>query len=178
MELLRSVGHAVLWLPSMNAAATANLQRQAELQGIDPARIIFAKRLNDRADHLARLRLADLFLDTAPYNAHATACDALWAGVPVLTCKGEAFPGRVSASLLKAVGLPELAMPDHHHYQATALDLATDPWRLKQLRQRLESGRLNHPLFATDRFRQQIEAAFTEMWNIRSRGEAPRSFAV
>src|SRR5262249_40132872 len=132
----------------------------------------------DHPDHLARLTLADLFLDTLPCNAHTTASDALWVGVPVVTCLGETFAGRVAGSLLHAVGLPELATASLGEYEALARKLATDPPSLATIRARLERNRLRHPLFDTDRFRRHIEAAYMTMWEKWQRGERPRSFAV
>src|SRR5262249_54540117 len=128
--------------------------------------------------HLARHCLADLFFDTLPYNAHTTASDALWAGLPVLTCLGSIFAGRVGASLLHAVGLPELVTPSLEEYEALALRLAREPELLASLRAKLAKNRLTFPLFDTQRFTRHIEAAFTTMWEIQQRGEAPRSFAV
>jgi predicted O-linked N-acetylglucosamine transferase (SPINDLY family) len=127
--------------------------------------------------HLARHRLADLFLDTLPYNAHTTASDALWAGLPLLTCRGKSFAGRVAASLLQSVGLPELVCHSLADYEAAALMLATDPSALGALRQRLAQNRKTAPLFDADRHRRHIEAAYTRMWEIRQSG-APQSFAI
>jgi len=129
-------------------------------------------------DHLARHRQADLFLDTLPFNAHGTTSDALWAGLPVLTCQGTAFAARVAASLLRAVGLSELVTNNVAEYEALALRLASEPSRLGQLRERLARNRLTHPLFDATRFSRHIEAAYATMWETWQRGEAPRSFAV
>jgi predicted O-linked N-acetylglucosamine transferase (SPINDLY family) len=166
-----------LWLIADNDGACANLRRAAAAHGVDPQRLVFALRLPE-AEHLARQRLADLFLDTLPYNAHTTASDALWAGLPVLTCLGASFPGRVGASLLQAAGLPELVTESLAEYEAAALKLATDPVLLQTLREKLSRNRLSFPLFDTDRFRRDIEAAYTRMWEIAKRGEPPRAFAV
>jgi protein O-GlcNAc transferase len=177
MRLLSTVAGSVLWLLSDNTSAHNNLRRQAAARGIDPARLIFADRLPlDR--HLARQRLADLFLDTLPYNAHTTASDALWAGLPLLSCRGEAFAGRVAASLLNAAGLPELATGNLQEYEATALKLATDAALLGSIRRRLAQNRLRCPLFDTDRFRRHLEAAYLTAWQIYQRGEPPRSFSI
>ena len=177
MRLMRAVPTSVLWLLRGSVDAQRNLCREAQARGVDPARLVFAGR-SDVAEHLARHRLADLFLDTLPYNAHTTASDALWAGVPVLTCQGSAFAGRVGASLLRAIGLPELVTQNLADYEALALQLATDPALLGALRRRLAQSRLTCPLFDTDRFRRHVEAAYTTMWDIWRRGEPPRSFAV
>jgi protein O-GlcNAc transferase len=119
-----------------------------------------------------------LFLDTIPYNAHTTASDALWAGLPLITCAGRTFAGRVAASLLHAVGMPELVTNSLEDYEALALKLATDPPLLASLRRKLADNRVSYPLFDTDRFRRHIEAAYTTMWDIAQRRERPRSFAV
>jgi protein O-GlcNAc transferase len=177
MRLLAAVPGSVLWLLRDNDGAQANLRRHAQAQGVDPARLVFADRMSLDA-HLARHRLADLFLDTLPYNAHTTASDALWAGVPVLTCQGGTFAGRVAASLLQAVGLPELVTHSMADYEAAALRLATDASFLGAIRRRLEQNRQSHPLFDTDRFRRHIESAYTKMRDIRQRGEAPQSFSI
>jgi protein O-GlcNAc transferase len=154
-----------------------NLRKEAQRRGIDPSRLVFAKRL--AADvHLARHRLADLFLDTLPYNAHTTASDALWAELPVLTCKGEAFAGRVAASLLHAVGIPELITSNLEDYQALALKLAREPELLAGIKAKLAAHRNAYPLFDTPRFTRHIEAAYTTMWETWQRGEAPKSFSV
>jgi protein O-GlcNAc transferase len=177
MRLLRAVPGSVLWLYGSNDAAVANLRREAEVRGVDPARLVFAPHVG-LADHLARLTVADLVLDTLPYNAHTTASDALWAGVPVLTCQGHTFPGRVAASLLHAIGLPELVTANLEEYEALALKLAREPDLLRSIRNKVAQNRDTHPLFDTNRFRRHIEQAYTTMWDIWQRGEAPRSFAV
>ncbi len=180
MRLLTGIPASVLWLSEANASAQANLRRAAERCGVSADRLIFAPRLPEVADHLARQRQADLFLDTLPYNAHTTACDALWAGVPVLTCPGATFAGRVAASLVKAIGLDELITPSLADYEALALELARDPPRLASLRQRLAGNRSTFPLFQTARTTRQIEAACTMMWERYQRGEVagPRSAAA
>jgi predicted O-linked N-acetylglucosamine transferase (SPINDLY family) len=177
MRLLAAVPGSVLWLLRDNDGAQANLRRQTQSHGVAPARLVFADRMSLDA-HLARHRLADLCLDTLPYNAHTTASDALWAGVPLLTCQGGTFTGRVAASLLHAVGLPELVTHSLADYEAAALRLATDASFLGAIRRKLRQNRRTHPLFDTDRFRRHIESAYTKMWDIRQRGEAPQSFSV
>jgi len=178
MRLLGRVAGSVLWLSATNAAAVANLRREAQARGIAPERLIFAPRVPLNEDHLARLRLADLFLDTGPYNAHTTAADSLWVGVPVLTCPGATFASRVAGSLLGAVGLPELIVGSLADYEALALQLTGDPARLSALRAKLARNRDLHPLFDTARFTRNIEAAYAAMWERTERGEPPRSFAV
>jgi predicted O-linked N-acetylglucosamine transferase (SPINDLY family) len=177
MRLLREVPGSVLWLLEANATAAENLRREAQARGIEPRRLVFAPRVK-LAEHLARHRLADLFLDTLPYNAHTTASDALWTGLPVLTCQGQTFAGRVAASLLQAIGLPELITHSLPDYEALALKLATDPALLRQIKDKLAANRLTTSLFDTDRFRRHLEAAYTTMWEAYQRGEQPRSFAV
>jgi protein O-GlcNAc transferase len=179
MRLLGAVEGSVLWLTQKNdGGVERNLRREAVARGIDPARLIFAPRVKRYDEHLARHRLADLFVDTLPFNAHTTASDALWAGLPLLTCSGASFAGRVATSLLYAVGLPELATKDLAEYEALALRLATDAALLGGFRQRLAQNRAGCPLFDTDRFRRHIENAYTTMWELQRRGESPRSFSV
>jgi predicted O-linked N-acetylglucosamine transferase (SPINDLY family) len=160
MQLLAAVPGSVLWLKP-SPEAQDNLRRAAQEAGIDPARLVFAGRAPMDL-HLARHALADLFLDTAPYNAHATTCDALWAGLPVLTCRGTAFAGRVAASLLTAVGLPELITETPQDYEAMALALARDPVRLKSLRGRL-ANRATTPLFDAAQFTRDMEALYVRL---------------
>jgi protein O-GlcNAc transferase len=162
MRLLAQIPGSVLWLKRPAADTRANLEKEAAARGIAPARLIFAG--NAPLDvHLARHRLADLFLDTLPYNAHATAADALWVGLPVLTCRGEAFAGRVAASLLQSVGLPESVTENLDDYEAVALALARDPDRLRGLKEKLAQNLPTAPLFDAERFRQGIEAAYVRM---------------
>jgi predicted O-linked N-acetylglucosamine transferase (SPINDLY family) len=177
MRLLAQVGGSVLWLYADRASAEANLRREAAARGIDPARIVFARRM-PQAEHLARHRLADLFLDTLPYNAHTTASDALWTGLPVVTCLGNTFAGRVAASLLHAVGMSDLVTSDLHAYERLARRLASEPALLGELRQRLQRNRLSQPLFDTDRYRRSLEAAYIAMWERWQRGDDAASFAV
>jgi len=162
MRLLQAVAGSVLWLYESSPEASVNLKREAARRGVAPERLVFARKL-PLPEHLARHRCADLFLDTLPYNAHTTASDALWAGLPVLTCMGTAFAGRVAASLLNAVGLPELITVSLAEYEARALHLATHSETLAALRRKLDSNRLAAPLFDTELFRQNLEAAYLEM---------------
>lgn len=178
MRLLRQVEGSVLWLRGGNALMADNLRRAADVRGVEPGRLIFSPQVERIEDHLARHRLADLFLDTLPYNAHTTASDALWAGLPVVTCRGDAFAGRVAASLLHAVGLPDLVTHSLEEYEILALKLASDPALLRSLRERLARNRSTCPLFDTGRFCRHLEAAYTTMWEIGLRGETPRSFAI
>ncbi len=162
MRILKAVDGSVLWLLDDNTTAVANLRREAQQRGVDATRLIFAPRMAPE-DHLARQRAADLFLDTLPCNAHTTASDALWVGLPVLTCPGESFTSRVAASLVMAMDLPELVAPDLSAYETLAVTLAKDPARLEALRQKLIRNRATSPLFDTDLFARNLEAAYFEM---------------
>ena len=177
MRLLAAVPGSVLWLLEDNQDARRNLEQAAAARGVAPARLVFAERMS-HWDHLARHRLADLFLDTLPYNAHTTASDALWAGLPLVTCLGTTFAGRVGASLLHAVGMPELVTRNLADYEALALRLAKNPPHLAAVREKLGRNRLTQPLFDTSRFTRHIEAAYRRMWEAHQRGEPPRAFEV
>jgi len=177
LRLLGQVDGSVLWLLATNPQAMTNLRRAAQAVGIAPERLVFAPHL-PLDQHLAGLKLADLFLDSLPYNAHTTGSDALWAGVPLLTCRGTAFSGRVGASLLQAMNLPELITENPAAYEALALALARDPARLRGMREKLEAGRTTAPLFDTARFTRHLENAFAAMWERHQRGEAPAAFDV
>ena len=159
MRVLRRVEGGILWLIEDNPSAAANLRSEAAARGVNPERLIFAKRMA-LPDHLARHRLADLFLDTLPYNAHTTASDALWAGLPLLTRIGETFPGRVAASLLQAAGLPELITSTQQAYEDFAVELASNPQKLLSLKRKLVENRLKAPLFNTQLSTRRIEAAY------------------
>ncbi|HEX4634949.1 MAG TPA: tetratricopeptide repeat protein [Rhizomicrobium sp.] len=162
MRLLAELPASVMWLKQAAEKTKANLRQAARDRGIDPDRLVFARPAH-LSVHLARHRLADLFLDTLPYNAHATACDALWAGLPVLTQRGSAFAGRVGASLLTAAGLAELIAENAQEYESLALALARDPMRLKGLRDRLAANRATAPLFDTPRLARDLEALYRRM---------------
>jgi len=177
MSLLNKVEGSVLWLMGCSAAARLNLKRETEQRGVSAKRIVFAPRMN-HDEHLARQRLADLFLDTLPYNAHTTASDALWAGLPVLTCTGNTFAGRVAGSLLSAVGLPELITSSLEEYENMALNLAKTPNMLLDIKTKLSQNRNNHPLFDTSRFCRHVESAYITMWQRYQSGEPPTSFAI
>jgi len=177
MRILKAVPGSVLWLLEARAPFQDNVRAEAAKRGVEGARILFAP---DRApaDHLARLGLADLVLDTLPYNAHTTASDALWAGVPLLTRKGTAFPGRVAASLLSAAGLPELITEDAASYEAMAIKLATDAKALKALRDKLAKNRATCDLFNTDKTARAIESAYEQMWQRWLAGEKPAALTI
>jgi protein O-GlcNAc transferase len=163
MRLLKQVDGSVLWLLEDNTMATSNLRKEAEIRGVNSERLIFAKRVPP-LDHLARHRFADLFLDTLPCNAHTTASDALWAGLPVLTRIGETFTGRVAASLLNAIGLTELITSTPQAYEALAIELATNPEKLANLKRKLATNRLTTSLFDIQMYTRHIEAAYTMMY--------------
>jgi len=177
MRLLEQIPGSVLWLVLGNVSAQDNLRREAANRGIEPRRLIFAPELG-YGDHLTRLQLGELFLDTLPYNAGTTASDALWAGVPVVTCAGEAFASRMAGSLLNAVGLPELITQNLDDYEALALQLAREPAVLSEIRAKLARNRSACSLFDTDRFRRHIEQAYTMMWERHQRGEKPASIVI
>ena len=172
MRILKRVDGSVLWLLEANASAASNLRKEAGARGVDPERLVFAKPMS-LPDHLARHRLADLFLDTLPYNAHTTASDALWVGLPVLTRIGETFAGRVAASLLTAIGLPELITATPQAYEELAIELANNPEKLAAISQKLANNRLTTPLFDTKLFTQHIEAGYTAMYERYQAGLPP-----
>jgi predicted O-linked N-acetylglucosamine transferase (SPINDLY family) len=176
-RLLQRLPGSVLWLLQGNPVAMRNLRREASQRGVDAERLVFADRLPVE-EHLARHQLADLFLDTLPYNAHTTSSDALWGGLPILTCVGTTFAGRVAASLLHAVGLPELVTATLAEYENRAFELATDRAQLAALRQRLAGNRRTRPLFDTQRFCRHLETAYRMMWDRYQQGLAPQSLTV
>jgi protein O-GlcNAc transferase len=177
MRLSRAVEGSTLWLLHSNAPTAANLKREANARGISSRRLFFAPELPNH-DHLAGLPLADLYLDTFPYNSHTLASDALWAGCPLVTCSGRTFASRVAGSLLHAVGLPELVCTSHEEYERMALALALNPKRLGAIRRRLQNGRHSAPLFDSQGFTRDLETAFETMWTIFQKGERPYSCHV
>lgn len=177
MRLLSNTPGSVLWLLASNAEMVANLRAEAGRRGVAPERLVFAPRAT-LAEHLARHRLADLFVDCFYYNAHTTASDALWAGLPVLTVLGESFAGRVAASLLRAIGLPDMVTSTHQEYEASALELARDPARLSAIRARLAANRATHPLFNPARFTRHLEQAYRRMWQRHEAGSPPEDIVV
>jgi predicted O-linked N-acetylglucosamine transferase (SPINDLY family) len=168
MRILASVEGSVLWLLEDNPSVPINLRREAEIRGISSNRLIFAKRMPP-SEHLARHRCADLFLDTFPCNAHTTASDSLWAGLPLITLRGESFASRVASSLLSAADLPELITDTQSDYESLAIDLANDPLKLKEYKSRLLNNRLTMPIFNTQCTTKNIELAYIQMmeryWN-------------
>ena len=178
LRILGRVDGSVLWLfEGNNPLFAQNLRTVAAAQGIDPERLVFAP-LMPSPQHLARLRLVDLSLDSLPYNAHTTASDALWAGVPILTCRGTTWPGRVCASQLQAMDMPELITDNEAAFEETAVRLATNPKELAALKAKLARNRETTALFDTARLTANMEAAYQLMWDCHQRGEAPASFSV
>jgi predicted O-linked N-acetylglucosamine transferase (SPINDLY family) len=170
MRLLKSVNGSVLWLYVEQATAKKNLQKEAEVRGVDPNRLVFATRMNGE-DHLARHRVADLFLDTLPFNAGATASTALWSGLPILTLIGKSFTARYAASLLNAMNLSELVTETQDQYEARAIELANDPAKLAQIKTKLHLNLQSSPLFNGKLFATHIEAAYEEMYRRHIWGE-------
>jgi FkbM family methyltransferase len=163
MRILSAAPGSVLWLMKLNEPAQLNLRKEAERRGVDPERLIFATRVPAVEDHLARYRLADLFLDTTPYNAHTTACDALFVGLPVLTYLGNTFSGRVAGSLLTTIGLPELITHSLPEYEALAIKLAGDEQLLAGIKTKLRANKISSPLFNTDMFCKDLEQLYIKM---------------
>ena len=163
IKILKAVDGSVLWLLQDNSWSAENLRREAQKQGIDPARLVFAG-LMTLSDHLARHHQADLFLDTLPYNAHTTTSDALWAGLPVITLVGASFASRVAASLLNAIDLPELITSSQEGYEALAIELALNPKKLADIKLKLVNNRLTAPLFDTPLFTKNLETAYIKMY--------------
>lgn len=163
MNLLRRLPETVLWLSCRGDSSQVNLRRSAEQQGIDPNRLVFADRVPLIEDHLARYRVADVFIDTVPYNAHTTAADALWAGLPVVTCMGDAFPARVAGSLLHAAGMPELIAASLADYESLVVELVSNPGLLAATKAKLQRNQLTHPVFSPAKYCEGLEQAFLTM---------------
>jgi len=178
MRILAAVPDSIAWLRDGPSVVKNNLAREAERRGVNPARLVFAPKLASWSDHCARLGWADLFLDTSPYNAHTTASDALAAGVPLISLRGETFAARVATSLLHAIGLEELAVDSGAEYERLAIELAQQPQRLAQLKVRLLQKGKTGPLFDTHRHCRHLEAAYEEIWARYRRGEVPSRLAV
>jgi predicted O-linked N-acetylglucosamine transferase (SPINDLY family) len=178
MRLLGQIDDGVLWLPFDNDQVVDHLRKEAAARGVAAERLVFSRRTEHLADYFARYRIADLFLDTFPFNAGATANDALWSGLPLLTCSGDTYPARLSGSLLQALGLPELITRSLSDYEALALKLARDRALLGSLRQKLAENRNSWPLFDMARLTRHVEAAYGAMWQRHQAGLPPESFAV
>ena len=177
MRILKAVEGSTLWLFKDNPFAVDNLKKEASNHGIDSCRIVFAERM-PLSEHLARHHQADLFLDTLPYNAHTTSSDALWAGLPVLTLMGESFASRVAASLLNAIGLPELITNTQEEYEALAIELATNPQKLADIKLKLANNRLTTPLFDTPLFTKNLESAYIKMYERYHAGLEPDHITI
>jgi hypothetical protein len=173
IKIIIHVEGSILWLFEDNPIAANNLKHEASLRGVSPDRIVFAKHM-PHAEHLARYQFADLFLDTLPYNAHTTASDALWAGLPVLTRKGKTFAGRVAASLLGSLDLGELVTATSEEYVNLAIELAHNRGKLSRIKQKLEQNKASAPLFDTPLFTKHIESAYKAAYQIES-SSAPRN---
>ena len=177
MRLLAALPESVLWLFESNPQAARNLRKEAQDHGVSADRLVFAPRM-PLARHLARLRAADLFLDTLPFNAHSTATGALRVGLPVVTCAGDTITSRLAGSILSTLGLPELVTRSMEEYEALALRLARQPAELAALREKLSRNRLSSPLFDTPAFTRHLEAAYHQMWNNYLAGNAPRAIEL
>ena len=177
VRILKAVEGSVLWLFEDNQSASSNLRKEAEARELDPNRLIFSPRMQ-LPEHLARHKLANLFLDTNPCNAHTTASDALWVGLPVLTWMGESFASRVASSLLNALGVPELITICQEDYERLAIDLAKNSQKLKAIKDKLNSNRLNEPLFDTPLFAKHLEAAYTKMFENYQADSIPDHFYI
>jgi predicted O-linked N-acetylglucosamine transferase (SPINDLY family) len=177
MRILKNVEDSVLWLLQDNPWVAENLKREAMNHGVEASRLIFAGRMPP-SEHMARHRQADLFLDTSPYNAHTTASDALWAGLPVLTLMGQSFASRVAASLLNAIGLPELITNTQEEYEALAIELALNPKKLAGIKLKLANNRLTTPLFDTPLFTKNLEAAYIKMYEQYQSGFKPEHITI
>jgi predicted O-linked N-acetylglucosamine transferase (SPINDLY family) len=177
MRILSLTRDSVLWLLADNLIARDNLIKEAVIRGIESSRLVFANRLPN-SEHLARHNLADLFLDTLPYNAHTTCSDSLWAGLPVLTLMGHTFPGRVSASLLSALGLPELITKTQNEYETLAIELAKNPHKLAEIKFKLANNRLTFPLFGTPLFIKNLETVYMKMHERYLEGSPPECINI
>jgi predicted O-linked N-acetylglucosamine transferase (SPINDLY family) len=178
MRLLAQIADSVLWLPFDTELVMSNLRREAEARSISSERIIFSSRASRLDEYFARYRLADLFLDNFPFNAGATANDALWAGLPLLTCSGETYTARMAGSLLRTLDVPELIAHSLADYESLATRLATDRNYLASLREKLQQNAASGPLFDMKRFTLHLEAAYEAMWRQYQAGLAPKSFEI
>ena len=178
MRILKQVPDSVLWLAQDNPLAPENLRKEAVRHGVEAHRLVFAQRIPAFADHLARHRMADLFIDSLPYNAHTTANDSLWAGLPVLTCMGESFASRVAGSLLNAIELPELITTSQAAFEARAIELALNPEKLKTIREKLHRNRLTTPLFDSALFTRHLENAYEQIMQRYYAGLSPHHLMI
>tara|TARA_B100001989_G_C24313457_1_gene351624 strand:- start:69 stop:608 length:540 start_codon:yes stop_codon:yes gene_type:complete len=170
MRLLNQVEESVLWLRKSNKFSHQNIKNEAKKRKVDPSRIVFAEK-TIMNEHLARQKLADLFVDTFAFNAHTTATESLWAGLPIVTKSGQGFAARVAGSLLTAVGLPELITETEEEYEALALDLAKHPKRLSKIRAKLNKNRLTKPLFNTEQYTKHLETGYQLAYDLYFNGK-------
>jgi predicted O-linked N-acetylglucosamine transferase (SPINDLY family) len=177
MRLLKAVPQSVLWLLASNRIAEQNLRREATQRGVDAGRLVFAGDV-PYADYMARYAQADLFLDTLPFNGGTTVSDAVSMGLPVVTCTGDSFAGRMAGSVLTTLGVPELIAASLGEYESLALHLARHPQRLHELGEMLRRQRTRHPFFDTDRYRRSLESAYQQMWERHAAGLPPVAFYV
>ena len=177
MRILNKIGNSVLWLTGSNKWAKENLIKEAENHGIESKRLIFANQL-PHPDHLARLKLADLFLDTFNVNAHTTTSDALWAGIPVITKIGNGFASRVAASILKAAGLQDLIVRNEKEYENLILEIANSPKKLVKIKETLSSNRLSKPLFNSEMYIGHLEDAYKKIYEKYLKGESPKTINI
>jgi predicted O-linked N-acetylglucosamine transferase (SPINDLY family) len=179
MRILQRVPGSVLWLQGGGQEKVKeNLSKEASARGVDPTRLVFAHKIESMADHLARHRAADVFLDTLPFNAQTTAVDALWAGLPVLTCLGESAIGRVAGSVLMALGMSELVTKSLQEYEAQAVRIGLESGYAKSLKDKLERNRVDAPLFDTARLTRHMESAYEQMHERVQQGLGPQGFEV
>lgn len=178
MRILQRTERAILWILQTVDTVSRNLRSEAHRRNVDPERLVFGSFISPHERHLGRYYFADLFLDTKYYNAHTTAIDALWCGVPVITVPGDTMPSRVGASLLNAIGLPELICKDWTEYEEKAVWLATHPEELVALKRKLAANRDSYPLFDTEGQVRALEAAYEEMWRRHQAGLPPAAFDV
>ena len=177
MRLLNKVEGSVLWLRQSNQWSELNVKKEAQRRKIDPERIVFAGRV-PMAEHLARQKLADLFIDTFSFNAHTTAAEALWTGLPVVTKTGQGFAARVAGSLLNSVGLPELITKNEHHYEMLILELVTNPSKLSKIRKKLVANLLEQPLFDTEQYTRHIEDGYQQAYQNYFENNPPKTITV
>jgi protein O-GlcNAc transferase len=177
MRLLTKVENSVLWLRKSNQFSIINIKNEAQKRKVDPSRLVFADEL-PMDEHLARQRLADLFLDTFAFNAHTTATEALWAGLPIVTKLGKGFAARVAGGLLNAVDLPELITETEEDYEALILKLATNPTKLAKIKEKLANNRLNQPLFNTELYTRHLENGYQQAYQNYFDGNLPQTIMV
>jgi predicted O-linked N-acetylglucosamine transferase (SPINDLY family) len=175
--LLNKVENSVLWLRQSNQFSHRNMKNEAQKRNVDPSRLVFAD-IIPMSEHLARHSLANLFLDTFNFNAHTTATDALWAGLPVVTKVGLGFAARVAGSLLNAVGLPELITETEKDYEALILELATNPKKLSEVKEKLANNRLTQPLFNTELYTKHLENGYQQAYQNYFDGNLPQTIIV